>query len=113
MKGKRLEGRVRQLEGRVRQLEGRVRQLEGRIHRPQRDAGGAPIMDATPERQAEVLFILAECGVFACSAAADSDSEGTDSHHLCREARPLLQAQGVLDERGYLAPGVTAGALRA
>ena len=61
----------------------------------------------TPEHHAEVLHILCACGVFAVPA----DPESPDAHPLQTEGRALLQARGVLDDDGYLVPGVMADAL--
>ncbi len=61
----------------------------------------------TPEHHAEVLHILCACGVFAVPA----DPASPDAHPLQATGRALLQARGVLDDDGYLVPGVMADAL--
>jgi len=61
----------------------------------------------TPEHHAEVLHILCACGVFAVPV----DPESPGAHPLQNEGRALLHARGVLDDDGYLVPGVTADAL--
>lgn len=67
---------------------------------------GAIIVEQTPEHQAEVLHILCACGVFALS----SDPTDLDAHSLQATSRTALQAHGVLDDDGYLVPGVAADA---
>ena len=67
----------------------------------------AMMLEHTPEHHAEVLHILSACGVFAVPA----DPESPDAHPLQNEGRALLHARGVLDDDGYLVPGVTADAL--
>ncbi len=68
---------------------------------------GAVVVEHTPERQAEVLHILCACGVFAVPV----DHESPDAHPLQVTGRALLHARGVLDDDGYLVPGVMADAL--
>jgi hypothetical protein len=83
-----------------------------RLERRQAVAGtaarsGAVVVELTPEHQAEVLHILCACGVFALSI----DPHDPDGHPLQATGRALLQARGVLDDDGYLVPGVTVDAL--
>ena len=93
MKG--LESRLGRLERR------RFDQATGMNRQP------AVVLKHTPERQAEVLHILCACGVFAVPV----DPESPDAHPLQTEGRALLHARGVLDDDGYLIPGVMADAL--
>jgi len=67
----------------------------------------AMMLEHTPERQAEVLHILCACGVFALPI----DPHDPDAHPLQAAGRTVLQARGVLDDDGYLVPGVMADAL--
>ncbi len=68
---------------------------------------GAVVAEQTPEHQADVLHILCACGVFALSIGPHDP----DAHPLQTEGRALLHARGVLDDDGYLIPGVMADAL--
>ncbi len=68
---------------------------------------GAIVVEQTPEHRAEVLHILCACGVFALP----SDPTDPDAHPLQATGRTALQAHGVLNDDGYLVPGVMTDAL--
>jgi len=68
---------------------------------------GGVVEERTPEHQADVLHILCACGVFALPI----DPHDPDAHPLQTEGRALLHARDVLDDDGYLIPGVMADAL--
>jgi len=89
-------------------LESRLERLERR-HFDQAAGINQPVvmLEQTPEHHAEVLHILCACGVFALSI----DPHDPDGHPLQATGRALLQARGVLDDDGYLIPGVMADAL--
>lgn len=65
------------------------------------------VVEQTPAHQADVLHILCACGVFALPI----DPHDPDAHPLQAAGRTVLQARGVLDDDGYLVPGVKADAL--
>ncbi len=93
---------IKGLELRLERLERRWRDQAAGLNRQ-----SAMMLEHTPERQAEVLHILCACGVFALPI----DPHDPDAHPLQAAGRTVLQARGVLDDDGYLVPGVMADAL--
>ncbi len=92
----------------MRTITTRLERLERR-HVDQAAGMNQPVVmpEYTPEHHAEVLHILCACSIFAVPV----DPENPDAHPLQAEGRALLQARGVLDDDGYLVPGVTVDAL--